>query len=379
MASLMNSIEKDMPELLELLEESVNKDSPSRNKALGDEIANWYMQQFERLTGSRMRRLANERYGDPLIGEVGNGSERILLLGHYDTVWPAGEAAKRPFAIKDGKVYGPGVYDMKCGLLQAMFAIKVLQDLRRLPADKTIALFINSDEEIQSPSSREWIEQEAKAASAVFVLEPPMEPDGTLKTARKGSASYKMIIKGVSAHAGVDPQKGVSAIQELSYQIQRLHGLTDYETGTTVNVGIVSGGRGANVVADYAEADIDVRIMTMTEAERVDNIITTMQPVLPGASVTVIGGMTRPPMERSEEIAKLFQLAQSIGTEEFQWKLGESSAGGVSDGNFTAACGTPTLDGLGTRGDFAHSPKEYVLLEDIPRRIALLARLIERC
>ncbi|GIP34096.1 M20 family metallopeptidase [Paenibacillus sp. J2TS4] len=376
---LMNQMNTYMPELLELLEESVNMDSPSESKLHGDRMSDWYADLLRRLIGGQVDRLANETYGDPLICTVGNGARRILLIGHYDTVWPEGEAVKRPFRIHEGKAYGPGVYDMKCGLLQAIFAIKALQEQGRFPEDKTLVFFINSDEEIGSPTSRQRMEEQARLSEVAFVLEPPLEPTGALKTSRKGSGRYKMVIQGVSAHAGVDPQKGISAIQELSYQIQRLHELTDYNLGTTVNVGIVQGGIGSNVVADRAEAEIDVRVQTAEEAERVEAALFALRPIMQGTRVTLTGRMTRPPMERTEQIAELYRLAHRIGTEELGLTMSEASTGGVSDGNFTAACGTPTLDGLGARGDYAHSPDEYVVLEEIPRRSALLARLIELC
>ncbi|MEY9092285.1 M20 family metallopeptidase [Paenibacillus sp. RC84] len=371
-------VEKYMPELLRLLEESVNMDSPSRNKALCDRMADWYEIQFRRLTGGTVTRLPHEVAGDRLLCEWGAGSRRILLLGHYDTVWPEGEASRRPYGVRGGRALGPGVYDMKLGLLQAMFALKLLGDEGRGPAeDVTVVLLINSDEEISSPSSRGLIEQTARGCEAVFVLEPPMEPEGALKTGRKGSGRYKLIVEGIAAHAGVDPSKGVSAIEELAHQIQHLHGLTDYGIGTTVNVGIVHGGIGTNVVADRAEAEIDVRVKTSAEAERVHALIAGLRSHLPGARLRIEGRMMRPPMERTDAIARLYGLARRIAADELGFELGETATGGVSDGNFTAACGVPTLDGLGARGDFAHSPDEYVRLDEIAPRTALLARLIE--
>jgi glutamate carboxypeptidase len=298
-------------------------------------------------------------------------------VGHYDTVWPSGEAQRRPFRIEDGAAYGPGVYDMKAGLLQAIFALKALQDTGRFPEDKRVVLLINSDEEIGSPTSREFIETAARQSAGAFVLEPPMEPSGALKTARKGSGRYKLTVKGVSAHAGVNPEQGISAIQELAYQIQLMHKLTDYNIGTTVNVGIVQGGIGSNVVPDHAEAEIDVRVATLDEAARIEAEFASLTPSLPGAELIVTGGMMRPPMERTDAIASLYSLARELAMAEFGLALEEMATGGVSDGNFTAAAGTPTLDGLGARGDFAHSPREYVRIDEIPVRTALLARLIE--
>lgn len=372
-------MEKQLLHLLQLLEQCVNLDSPSRDKRLGDKMADWFSQQFTELTGGVVERIPNETYGDQLRCVLGNGERQILLIGHYDTVWLEGEAGKRPFAIRDGRAYGPGVYDMKAGVLQAIFALRLLRDSGRLPRDKRIVLLLNSDEEIGSPTSRRLIELEAARSEAAFVLEPPTEPTGALKTWRKGSAHFTITVEGISAHAGVEPQKGVSAIEELSRQVQFLHGLTNYEKGTTVNVGTIKGGIGANVVADRAEAEVDVRIMTLEEAQRIEALILGLQPVLKGTKLTVAGGIRRPPMQRTEETGKLFALAQRIGREELGLALEESGTGGVSDGNFAAACGVPTLDGLGAKGGFAHSPQEYIELASIPVRISLLARLLEEC
>lgn len=379
MKSIKDRIEQYLPEMLARLEASVNMDSPSADKALNDRMADWYAGQFKEITGGTVVRVPNEVYGDRLLCEVGQGDKQILLLGHFDTVWPQGEASRRPFHIGNGRAYGPGVYDMKAGLMQAMFAIKALQESGRFPADKKIVLLLNSDEELGSPTSRAFIEEQARKSAVSFVLEPPMEPSGALKTARKGSGRFKLAVQGVSAHAGVNPEKGVSAIQELACQIQRLHALTDPAVGTTVNVGVVKGGIGSNVVAEHAEGEIDIRVATAEEARRIESALGGLVPVLPEARLQLTGRMMRPPMERTERTATLFALAQQIARAEFGVELEETRTGGVSDGNFTAAVGTPTLDGLGARGDYAHSPDEYIRLDEIPFRTALLAELIARC
>lgn len=375
--SLLARIESYMPELLELLEACVNMDSPSKSKSHNDRMADWFTAAAHKLLDANVIRLAHEEAGDRLLIEVGQGTKRILLVGHYDTVWPAGEAAKRPFTIRDGRAYGPGVYDMKCGVLQAMYAMKALQDSGAWPADTRVSLFLNSDEEIGSPTSRGLIEQLARESSAALVLEPPMAPMGALKTARKGSGRYKLEVRGISAHAGVAPDRGVSAIQELALQIQRLHAMSDPAVGTNVNVGLIRGGIGTNVVADYAEAEIDVRVPSAAEAERVHAELMALKAHHPQAQIAISGRMMRPPMERTPASARLFELAQRIAAEELGLSLTEMATGGVSDGNFTAASGIPTLDGLGASGDFAHAPGEYVTIADIPARTLLLARLIE--
>jgi len=375
--SVEKYVAENMQQFLQLLEASVNMDSPSRDKSLCDRMASWFAEQFVSLTGGEAKLVANEVNGDQVLCTLGSGEKQVLIIGHYDTVWPAGEVSRRPFSVQDGKAYGPGVYDMKAGVMQALFALRALVQLGRLPEDKKVVLLLSSDEEIGSPTSRFLVEQEARKSIASFVLEPPSEPDGALKTWRKGSAHYSVQVHGISAHAGVDHQNGVSAIEEISRQIQFLHTLTDYEKGTTVNVGLVKGGIGSNVVADFAEAEVDVRFKTMQEAERIGQLITNLPSHLKGARVEVSGGIRRPPMERTEKTAALFALAQAISRDELGLKLQETGTGGVSDGNFSAYCGTPTLDGLGARGNFAHSPKEYVELAEVPVRAALLARLIE--
>ncbi|MCS7464185.1 M20 family metallopeptidase [Paenibacillus doosanensis] len=376
--SLLARIESHMPELLALLEACVNMDSPSKSKAHNDRMAEWFAATAERLLPAKATRLPHPEAGDRLLIEAGTGSRRILLVGHYDTVWPEGEAARRPFAIRDGRAYGPGVYDMKAGVLQALYAMKALQDSGAWPADTRALLFLNSDEEIGSPASRGLIEDLSRGADAALVLEPPMAPMGALKTARKGSGRYRLEVRGVSAHAGVAPDRGVSAIHELALQIQRLHAMSDASVGTNVNVGIVRGGIGTNVVADFAEAEIDVRVPTTAEAERVHTALLGLKPHHPLAQVAVSGRMMRPPMERTAESGRLFELARAIAREELGFELGEAATGGVSDGNFTAACGVPTLDGLGASGDFAHAPGEYVNVAEIPLRTALLTLLLAR-
>lgn len=371
-------IERDLPEFLELLEKSVNIDSPSNEKELCDHMSDWYSKRFTEITGGTVERIPSSTHGDRLLCKVGQGSRRVLLLGHYDTVWPTGESVRRPFSVQDGKAFGPGVYDMKAPLLQAMYAIKALLETGRFPQDLEVLLLINSDEEIGSPTSRELIESVAKTTAAVLVIEPPMEPTGSLKTSRKGSGRFYLKVKGRAAHAGVKPEAGVSAVVELAHQILQLDQLNDYEIGTTVNAGIIKGGIGVNVVAPEAEAAIDVRVKTQAEADRVTLAIRSLQAVHPEASLTIEGGMLRPPMERSEQIAQLYQLALEVARAELGEEIGETSTGGVSDGNFTAAIGIPTLDGLGIRGDHAHSPNEFIWIDEIPKRTTLLAGLIEK-
>ncbi|RXT08951.1 M20 family metallopeptidase [Ammoniphilus sp. CFH 90114] len=374
--ALLSHIKKELPQFLNLLEESVNMDSPSKEKEQNDQVAQWYATQFESIVGGRSEIIQNQDYGNIVRCTFGQGSKQILIMGHYDTVWPMGEATKRPFSIKENKAYGPGVYDMKAGLLQAFFALKALRDLDLFPVDTQVVLFINSDEEIGSPSSRKWIEEEAKRSHVCFVLEPPLEPLGALKTWRKGSGRFYLTVKGISAHAGVNPESGVSAIEELSHQVLRIHSFTDYANGTTLNVGLIKGGIGANVVAESAEAEIDVRIKSIEQMKKIEEELLHLQPVLKDTELSIKGGFIRPPMERTEGVGLLVSQAKKLG-KLLDLDLQEQGTGGVSDGNFTAACGIPTLDGLGARGGYAHSPHEFVDIDQIPVRTALLALLIQ--
>jgi glutamate carboxypeptidase len=294
----------------------------------------------------------------------------VLVLGHFDTVWPHGTLAALPFRVVDGCAYGPGSYDMKAGLVLLEFAIEAIQTvgggLRR-----PVVVLWTSDEEIGSPESRVLIEDEARRAAFVLVLEPPLA-GGWLKTARKGVGRFRLVVEGRPAHAGVEPEKGVSAVLELAHQVVRLHALNDPEAGTTVNVGVVHGGTRANVVAAEASATIDVRAATREEAHRVEAALRATTAVLPGARVFVEGGFNRPPMERTPRTAALVAALQVIGRG-LGLELGEGSTGGGSDGNFTAALGVPTLDGLGALGAGAHARDEHVAVARLAERAALLA------
>jgi glutamate carboxypeptidase len=303
-----------------------------------------------------------------------NTDQHAVALCHYDTVWSKGTLGRIPFSVDaDGVARGPGCFDMKGGIVVLHFALQALR-ARGLYPRRPLQVLFTCDEEIGSPSSRSLIEQTAAGAALAYVLESPL-PGGTLKTARKGTGDYLVRIKGRAAHAGVEPQKGISATSELAHQILALHALNDHAVGTTVNVGVVHGGTRPNVVAAEAEAQVDVRVQSLTEADRIDAAIRALQPHLPGAVLEIDGGLNRPPMERSPAMAALFerarQIAASMGVD-----LREGSTGGGSDGNFTAAMGVPTLDGLGPEGEGAHAAHEHVDTESFPRRAALVAALL---
>ena len=363
-----------LPRALELLEQMVNMESPSLDKLLVDGCARFIGSQFKAI-GGQVDYIPAVRFGDHLrVRFESPSSESVLILGHIDTVFPSGEALKRPFRIDNGRATGPGVFDMKAGIVLAWWALSDL--LEKGALRRSVTVLLTSDEEIGSHSSRELIEAEAGRARAVFVLEPSL-PGGVLKTARKGVGRFTVKAIGRAAHAGVDPEKGINAIEEIARQVIQLHRMTNLQAGTTVNVGVIQGGSRSNVVPAEAAVDVDVRISSLEEAERVTRDIRALKPHLSQATLEVRGGINRPPMERSTETARLFEFARSIAAE-IGIDLQEGSTGGASDGNFTAALGVPTLDGLGAIGDFAHGPDEFVEIQSLPQRAALIAGLVQR-
>jgi glutamate carboxypeptidase len=362
-------------EMLALLERLVSFESPSGEKAVLDRLADELATVFSRV--GRIERLANPDGGDHLritVDVAGSSDAPVLLVGHYDTVWPVGTLAERPFRIDGDAVHGPGAYDMKAGLVMIFTALGGFgvggATLRR-----PVQVFINSDEEIGSPTSRALIEETARGAAHVLVLEPPIEPYGVLKTARKGGGDYRVTIHGRAAHAGVEPEKGRSAIVEMAHQILAIQRIADAEKGTTLNVGVVSGGSRPNVVAAQADLHIDVRVWTMAEAERVEAAMRALSPVTPDVTLTVSGGLERPPMERTPASRVLYARAQEIGAA-VDIALDEGGTGGGSDGNFTAALGVPTLDGLGSPGVGAHALHEQISRAGLRERTRLLAALL---
>ncbi len=369
---LLSHLESYQNEMVQALETLVNTDSPSTDKECMDAFAELVARLWKSV-GAKVDILPQEGYGNHVRVEWGSGNETLLILCHMDTVWDKGETKNRPFRIEDGKAFGPGVYDMKAGIVEALFAVKTLADLGISP-DKKIVVLHNSDEEIGSLSSRRIIEEEAKRSSAVLVLEPSAR-GGALKTWRKGVGDFTFTIKGRAAHAGADYEKGISAIKEAAHQILRLHGMTDLEEGTTVNVGVVKGGTRPNVVAETAVLEVDLRVKTMRAAELVVPEILNTKPYDPSTKIYVEGGLNRPPMERTEGNLRLFCLAQDIG-KKMGISLEESGTGGGSDGNFTSALGIPTLDGLGAVGDDAHAITEYAVLSSLPERAAIVAGLM---
>jgi glutamate carboxypeptidase len=296
-----------------------------------------------------------------------------MVLGHYDTVYASGSLAKMPFRLKAGKAYGPGTFDMKGGLVQALFALEALQR-SRLPLAKRIVFIWNSDEEIGSDSSRKLIETEARHSDAVFVLEPSLGPRGLLKTARKGVGEAELIVHGRASHAGLAPHEGINAVHEIARQIARIETWNDLPRGISINADIIEGGTRSNVIAERARAVLDLRASRISDMRRVEKRLHALRPVHRGAKLEIHGGFNRAPLEHKVARA-LFAKAESLAAA-MGLSLGESTAGGGSDGNLTGALGIPTLDGLGAVGDGAHSTHEHLIVDTMPQRAALLAALL---
>ena len=374
MEPLLRYCEREQLWLLETIEALVRLESPSGDAAAIDRCLTALESRLQGLDGT-LTRVTGGAAGDHLKAEFGAGARRVLLLGHADTVWPAGTITRQPFRSEDGRLYGPGVFDMKAGLALAALALRALAGATGGWPGR-VALLVTADEEIGSATSRALIEAEARASDAVLVLEPAL-PGGALKTSRKGCGGFELRVAGRAAHAGIEPERGASAVSELARQVLQIEALGDPAAGTTVTVGVVHGGTRPNVVPAEARALIDVRATTATEAARLTAAFAGLAPVDPRTLLAVSGGFDRPPMERSPATAHLFALASEAAAE-LGRRLGEGGTGGGSDGNLTAAIGVPTLDGLGATGGGAHAVDEHVETGDLAWRAALLAGLLRR-
>lgn len=360
--------------IIALIQALVEVESPSHDAAAGERFLDLFSDVVAPLGKFRILRGGHVRCEFDLPG--GGKRGQILALGHYDTVWPLGTLQTMPFRRAKGRLWGPGVLDMKAGLAFFVFAMRALRELE-IPVPHRVVLQVNADEEVGSESSRPFTEQAARQSKAVLVLEPGTGLEGRLKTARKGVGSFQIRVHGIAAHAGVDFSAGASAIVELARQIERVAGLTDLSRGVTVNPGVVAGGTRSNVIAAEAHAEVDFRVSRLRDAAPLDKKFRSLRPVDKRCRIEVSGGLNRPPMERTPGVAALFRLAQQVGRE-LGVRVEESSTGGGSDGNFTAALGVPTLDGLGAVGEGAHAPHESILIDRIADRTALLARLVAR-
>lgn len=352
----------------------VRAQSPSHDKSLVDQSGDLLKEIFQnRLTGNWNYELfEQEETGNHFSYELedGDSKPRILFLSHFDTVW---DVDAIPLVEKGDDIYGPGVFDMKAGLLSSIWAVRSLQsELDELPF--TPVFLFTADEEIGSKTSRAIIEQKAATCDAVLVMEPPVFGSNALKTERKGVGRYTLKVQGVSAHAGNHHEDGVSAILELAQQIIELEKLTDYEKETTLNVGVIKGGTSSNVVSAAAEAEIDFRVTSYEEAERIIHILENLKPINNAATLSITGELNRPPLEKNDANAKLYQKAVTAGAR-VGIEVKEAKAGGGSDGNFTSALGIPTLDGLGIPGDGPHAIHEHIHFDHFSERCALISEI----
>jgi len=374
MRQLLSFCESQRAWLLDSVKRLVRLESPSTNKAAVDRCGAELARQLRDL-GARVRHVETVTAGDHLLAEVGSGESQVLLLGHFDTVWPVGQLARMPIRQTRGRLSGPGTFDMKAGLGIGMLAVRALVETGRLGAHRVVMLW-TSDEEIGSETSKNLIEEEARRSRAALVLEPALA-GGALKTRRKGCGEFEITARGIPAHAGIDPSKGASAVHELAHQIVALESLQDLDRGISINVGLVMGGTRTNVIAEEAVARVDVRVAARDDTAEVEAAFRALTPRLRGTSLVVTGGIHRPPLERTTGVVRLYELARGVARE-LGHDLEEGSTGGGSDGNLTAAIGVPTLDGLGAIGDGAHALHEHIEVEPLPWRAALVAGLITR-
>jgi glutamate carboxypeptidase len=379
-AERLHYFEQHQARMVDTIRELVEIESPSDNKQAVDRVAAMLAAKFEAL-GGRTEFHRSGDFGDSLQIDfdgpelVSANRKPVLLLGHYDTVYPLGTLARMPCTIESGRLRGPGVLDMKSGIALMLHAIEALQAWHgALP--RPVTVFLVSDEEVGSHSSRKITEALAKKSAGVLVLEPAAGLRGAVKTARKGVGEYTLSVQGVAAHAGLDPGKGHSAIVELARQIPILAKLNNLEQGISVNPGVIGGGTRTNVIAAEAWVDIDVRIKRANQASALDRKLRSLKPFDKKCKLEMTGGINRLPMERTAGVAALYEKARAVA-ESVAWKLEEAAVGGGSDGNFTAGMGIPTLDGMGGVGEGAHAVHEFIVISELPRRALLLAGMIE--
>lgn len=375
---LRDYFEQRETEILEFMRWLVEQESMTRVGEATDRVTRNYGARLAEL-GAAVDYVSDPRYGTTVrarfrTSDTDAPSDQLMLVGHLDTVWPIGTLSRRPFRVENGRAYGPGIFDMKSGAAIAFFAMRALKELARHSV-RDVTLLMTCDEESGSHFSRSLIEEETGRAHAALILEPPI-PGGKIKTGRKGVAEFELTIRGRSAHAGNDPASGVNAITELAHQVLAIYSMNDHSRGTTLNVGVVSGGTLPNVIPSEALARVDVRFETDDEGARIAEEMARLRPVVPGASLEMRGGINRPPMQRTAEVGMLFERARRLAAE-IGFDLVEGSVGGGSDGNFVAAMGVPVLDGLGVDGAGAHAEHEHIIVSDITRCATFLTRLIE--
>lgn len=371
---------KQQNQIVDTIQQLVEIESPSDVKASVDRLSTVLASRFGEL-GGRVRTHRADKFGNHLEirfrAPRGREQKPVLLLGHMDTVYPIGTISKMPFRLSKGRLFGPGVLDMKGGIALALHVVEALLAWNKGKLQRPVTVFLVSDEEVGSQSSRPLTEKLARESAAVLVLEPAAGLNGAVKTSRKGVGDFELTVHGKAAHAGLDLQKGQSAVTELAHQVLEISKFVDPARGITVNVGKIKGGTRVNVVPAEASASIDVRIASQQDGTELERKLRALKPVNPNCRLKFTGGMNRPPMERTLGVAALYEKAKSVARD-IGWHLEEAAVGGGSDGNFTAAIGIPTLDGLGVVGEGAHAEHESILVSELPRRAALLANLIAR-
>jgi len=374
--TLLALLRRKLPSMLDILRQLTILESPSLDKERADRCCGFLADEWL-LRGTLVQVVRQKHRGDHLrivwSPSVAPPRAQLLVLGHYDTVYPTGTIVKMPYRVAGNKVFGPGTFDMKAGIVQALFALEALQEVQAT-ISKRIVFMWTSDEEIGSQTSRALIESEARRCDAVFVLEPSLGPRGLVKTSRKGVGEAEIIVHGRSSHAGLAPEEGINAVHELASQIARIEKWNDHRRGVTVNADVIEGGTGVNVIPEMARATFDLRAWHSADMRSLEKRLHALKPIHRGAKLEIHGGFDRPPLERKQSAvlyARAASLAKQLGL-----SLGEAAAGGSSDGNFTAALGIPTLDGFGAVGDGAHSAHEHVLANTMPVRAALLASLL---
>ena len=373
---ILDYLKSHEAEIFADLEELVRADSPTQtpeNKELIAHCSQVLRDIFARRIGVTPVVYSQDTAGDHLRFDYGQGQDTVMIIGHYDTVWNKGQLEVKR---EGNKLYGPGVFDMKSGLISALWSLKAYQDLGIDPGKK-IMVFCNSDDETGSKTSTPIIKDLAKDCKAVLICEPSEAVTGKLKTARKGGGGYTVTVHGKASHAGNDHKGGINAIEEMARQIQYVHTLTDYDKGTTLSVGICSGGTKTNIVPDFAQFKIDTRYSQVSEAERIYGLLHAIKPSLPGATVEVEGKPGKMPMERTPGNVALYEKALEAG-KALDMELDQCMSGGGSDGNTTSAMGIPTLDGLGAVGEGLHAINEHIYIDQYIPRIALLASFMTR-
>lgn len=371
---ILQYFEARQSEILRQIHNLVEIESPSYDEEGNRQAVDFIVAKAEFINNiANIERIYREGFGEHLIIRAYKSDEKpIMLLGHTDTVHPRGAFVKNPTRIEGDKFFGCGVFDMKSGCILMLEILRMFDELDLKPR-RPVTILLSCDEEIGSETGRELVEAEAENAAFCLVCEP--SANGKVKTGRKGTGWYELKTKGIPAHAGLEPEKGASAILEISKQIQKLHQFNALEKGTTVNVCTIKGGTTSNVIPENASAEIDVRFTSLDEANRIHNEIKNLSSFDERVSLEIIGDINRPPMERTESIVALYEKAKEIA-ESFGYELGETQVGGASDGNFVGALGVPVLDGLGITGNGAHTNEEYILVSDITKRATLLASLI---